>query len=67
MNVLYFLNVEGVHAFANGKTHREAWNWFNKMTKTHPHLSISHEIYGVQKGNWENIFVNFEPTNIGMS
>lgn len=24
MNVLYFRNVEGIHAFANDKTHREA-------------------------------------------
>ncbi|KAM3424173.1 hypothetical protein BST61_g11284 [Cercospora zeina] len=58
LQVCYFRNIEGLHAFAHSKHHREAWNWWNKTTKQYPHLSIFHETYHVPKGHYESIYIN---------
>ncbi|KAK4494879.1 hypothetical protein PRZ48_014235 [Zasmidium cellare] len=58
MQVCYFRNVEGLHAFAHSEHHREAWEWWNRSIKEVPHLSIWHETYHVPKGHWENIYIN---------
>lgn len=54
-----------MHRYAHSPLHREAWNWWNSITRTHPHLSISHEVYHAPKGCWENIYVNYHLTGIG--
>jgi hypothetical protein len=58
MNVGYFKNVEGLHAFAHSDYHMKAWKWWNANVKQWPHLSIWHETYHVPKGSWETIYVN---------
>ncbi|KAI5362866.1 hypothetical protein Slin15195_G102470 [Septoria linicola] len=58
MKVCYFRDVEGLHAFAHSKHHREAWNWWNKNVKNMPHISIWHETYHVPAGHYESIYVN---------
>ncbi len=58
MVVAYFRSIADAHAYAHGPLHRKAWDWWNSITKTHPHLSIMHELYEAPKGRWENIYVN---------
>ncbi|KAK8029880.1 hypothetical protein PG993_011171 [Apiospora rasikravindrae] len=65
MMLCYFRSAADAHAFAHGPLHREAWTWWYQITKSHPHLSIRHELYDVPPGNWENIFVNSHPTGLG--
>ncbi|KAK0725570.1 hypothetical protein B0H67DRAFT_570882 [Lasiosphaeris hirsuta] len=64
MVVTYFRSQEELHAFAHGPLHSKAWNWWNSIAKTHPYLSIMHEVYTMPKGHWENIFVNNHLTGI---
>jgi hypothetical protein len=65
MVVCYFRTLEDLHNFAHGPLHRKGWDWWNRMTKDHPHLSIMHEVYHAPKGHWENIFINNHLTGIG--
>ncbi|KAM6483564.1 hypothetical protein HDV62DRAFT_389749 [Trichoderma sp. SZMC 28011] len=65
MSVLYFRSVEDINRFAHAPLHREAWDWFVELSKTHKHLSIMHEVYSSPKKNWENIFINYNLTGIG--
>jgi len=67
MIICYFRSIRDLHDFAHGPTHRKAWDWWNSITKTHPYLSIMHEMYHSPKGHWENIFINNHPTGIGKS
>ncbi|KAK4445364.1 hypothetical protein QBC34DRAFT_413389 [Podospora aff. communis PSN243] len=64
MVVCYFRTLEDLHGFAHGPLHRKAWDWWNGITKAHPHLSIMHEVYHAPKGHWENIFINNHLTGI---
>ncbi|KAJ5986653.1 hypothetical protein N7451_011018 [Penicillium sp. IBT 35674x] len=64
MVATYFRTLEDVHAYAHSPLHREAWEWWNKITKSHPHLSIMHEVYQAPKNHWENIFINNHLTGI---
>ncbi|KAJ5554678.1 hypothetical protein N7513_004637 [Penicillium frequentans] len=64
MVATYFRTLEDVHAYAYSPLHREAWEWWNKITKSHPHLSIMHEVYQAPKNHWENIFINNHLTGI---
>jgi len=64
LEVAYFKSVEGLHAFAYSDMHRKGWDWWNKIVKTHPHLTIFHEVYHAPKGHWENIYVNSHPALI---
>ncbi|ODM23776.1 hypothetical protein SI65_01365 [Aspergillus cristatus] len=64
ITVCYFRSIEEMHRYAHSPLHREAWNWWNSITRTHPHLSISHEVYHAPKGCWENIYVNYHLTGI---
>ncbi|PTB41113.1 hypothetical protein M441DRAFT_58548 [Trichoderma asperellum CBS 433.97] len=64
MTCCYFRTVEDIHRFAHEPLHREAWDWWNNITATHPHLCIMHELYDAPKKGWENIFVNYHRTGI---
>lgn len=65
LHIMYWRNVEGVHAFAESDVHRVAWDYWNRTVKEHPYLSISHEIYHSNGGQHENIYGNAKPTLIG--
>ncbi|KAL4891426.1 hypothetical protein BDV59DRAFT_182636 [Aspergillus ambiguus] len=58
MVACYFRSLEAIHRYAHGPLHRDAWKWWNTITKVHPHLSIMHEVYHAPKGHWENIYIN---------
>ena len=66
-SVMYFRSVEHLHKFAHGKSHRAGWTWWDEMTKQGKvnEISISHEIYVVPKGGFENIYVNAELYDFG--
>ncbi|KAK7964108.1 hypothetical protein PG996_008200 [Apiospora saccharicola] len=66
MMMCYFRSVDGIHAFAHGPLHREAWTWWYDITKKYPHLSIQHELYNVPPGHWENIYVNAHPSGLAI-
>lgn len=67
MFATYFRTLEDVHAYAHGPLHREVWDWWNSITKSHPYLSIMHEVYQAPKNHWENIYINNHLTGIGGS
>ncbi|KAK0654794.1 hypothetical protein B0T16DRAFT_395685 [Cercophora newfieldiana] len=64
MVVCYFRTLDDLHGFAHGPLHRKGWGWWNKITKSHPYISIMHEVYHAPKGHWENIFINNHLTGI---
>ena len=66
MVACYFRTIEDLHAFAHGPLHRETWDWWNRVTKSYPHLSIMHEVYQSPKKHWENIYINSHPSGISM-
>lgn len=61
----YWRSIEDVHAYANGPVHREAWMWWEKNTKDLGHIGINHELFQADPKNWENVYLNFQPTGIG--
>lgn len=65
MTVFYFRDLASVHKFAHGEKHREGWDWWSKHAKEHPFLGLSHEAYEVPVGNWENIYINLQPSGFG--
>ncbi|OIW25409.1 hypothetical protein CONLIGDRAFT_92763 [Coniochaeta ligniaria NRRL 30616] len=67
MGVYYFRSVEGLHAFAHGKAHRDGWDWYNAWVKRtgYSHLGIFHETFLAAPGQWETIYVDMPPTLLG--
>lgn len=65
MTVSYWQSIEHLQAFALGETHRKGWDWWRKMVKEYPHIGLSHEVYGAQKGYWENMYENSVPIGMG--
>ena len=61
----YWRSMAHLQAFANGPAHRAGWDWFNRTIKTHPRLSMMHEVYVLPSGHWENIYKNFAPFSMG--
>ncbi|MCJ1401655.1 hypothetical protein MMC11_004872 [Xylographa trunciseda] len=61
----YWRSMAHLHAFARRPAHRAGWDWFNRMTQSHPHLGMMHEVYAMPKGHWENIHKNFTPFGMG--
>lgn len=64
MTISYWRSVDDIHRFAHAGIHSEAWKWWNKTVKQHPHVGIMHEIYSVPKQQWESIYVNYHPTQL---
>ena len=64
LQVAYFRNVEGLHAFAHSEYHMKGWDWWSRTSKQNTHLSIFHEIYHAGKGGWENIYANSHASGI---
>lgn len=63
--ISYWRSIEDLHAFAHGPIHRETWVWWEKTLKQHDFLGVNHEIYEADKGRWENVYLNFQPTGLG--
>lgn len=63
MLVFYFRDVEGLHRFAQGKVHRDAWDWTVKAA--HKHIGFFHETFCVPRKAYESIYVNMPPTLFG--
>lgn len=64
LSIMYFKSIDHVHQWAHSSVaHRAAWEWWDAEQKFGgvDHLSIAHEIYGVEKGKWETIYVNAKP------
>jgi len=64
LSIMYFKSIDHVHKWAHSSpAHRAAWEWWDAEQKAGrvDHLTIAHEIYGVEKGKWENIYVNAKP------
>ncbi len=57
--------MEDIHTYAHGPTYRVAWEWWYKMLKEMDDTGINHEIFLADKGQWESIYVNFQPTMLG--
>ncbi|KAF2098409.1 hypothetical protein NA57DRAFT_77201 [Rhizodiscina lignyota] len=64
MTMMWFRNADGLRRFAHSPIHIDAWNWWNKIVKKHPFLTIWHEVYDVPPGHWEAIYANAEPIGI---
>lgn len=65
VTISYWKDIEHLHAFAQGPTHRLGWDWWAAHNKAHPHIGIMHETYAVPKGSWENIYQNCHPIGMG--
>lgn len=65
VTISYWKDIEHLHAFALGPTHRLGWDWWAAQNKKYPHLGIMHETYAVPKGAWENIYQNCHPLGMG--
>ncbi|KAF2009059.1 hypothetical protein BU24DRAFT_497613 [Aaosphaeria arxii CBS 175.79] len=61
----YFRSVEDLHAFAQGKAHREAWTWWNRNAGKMPHLGVYHEIYDVPAKHWEAVYLQTPRLGLG--
>ena len=65
VSLSYWKDVESLHTFAQGPTHRAGWDWWNRTEKQLAHIGIMHEVYAAPKGHWENIYNNFKPFGMG--
>ncbi|KAK4978338.1 hypothetical protein LTR66_010641 [Elasticomyces elasticus] len=65
MVIAYFKNVDYLHKFAHGTSHREGWNWWNKTVEEHPYIGLMHEVYMITKHNWEVVNLNYHPAGLG--
>ena len=67
VTISYWKDIEHLHAFAQGPTHRLGWDWWAAQNKKYPHIGIMHETYAVPKGAWENVYQNCQPFGMGES
>ncbi|ETS62241.1 hypothetical protein PaG_03818 [Moesziomyces aphidis] len=65
LSIGYFRSVEDIHALAHHAVHRAPWKWWNESLKELDHITLTHEIFSVEAGGWENIFLNSKPTQLG--
>lgn len=63
--VSYWRSLDDVPAYANGPLHKEALKWWDSTIKQHGHIGFMHEIFEADKGHWENVYINFQPTGLG--
>ncbi|KAL8713054.1 MAG: hypothetical protein Q9220_002914 [cf. Caloplaca sp. 1 TL-2023] len=65
--ISYWRDIESLHAVAFGPAHRAAWDWWNSMSKKHPHIGLFHEVYVVPKGQWTTGYLNFPRFGMGQT
>lgn len=61
----YFRSVEDIHALAHHAVHAAAWSYWTKHRTGMPYITLTHEIFAAQPGQWEAIFLNSKPTCLG--
>ena len=67
LTLMYFKSLADVHRYAESPLHRKAWDWYNRFARQHSHLGIMHELYEVDAGKWENVYVNMSPNGFGVT
>ena len=67
LNIFYFRSVAGVHAFAHSQSHRAIWRWWEEQEKSGrvDHIGLYHELYGVEDGMIDTIYLRCCPTGLG--
>lgn len=65
--ISYWRSLGDVHRYAHGETHRDAWRWWEKTIKSHNYIGFMHEVYEADKGMWEGVYINFQPTLAGVT
>jgi len=63
--ISYWRSINAVHAYAHGPLHREAWKWWESTIKKHNAIGFMHEVFEADKGQWEAVYINFQPTALG--
>jgi hypothetical protein len=63
--ISYWRSLDDVHRFAHGPTHREAWRWWDATLMEHNHIGFMHEVFEADRGMWESVYINFQPTLLG--
>lgn len=63
--ISYWESIEDLWSFAHSGLHRKAWQWWEETIKENNAVGINHEIFEADAHNWENIYVNFQPTMMG--
>jgi hypothetical protein len=63
--ISYWRSINAVHAYAHGPLHRKAWNWWESTIKKHNAIGFMHEVFEADKGQWEAVYINFQPTTLG--
>lgn len=61
----YWRTADDVLKFAAGPTHKETWAWWDAHAPELKHIGISHEIFQADRGMYENVYHNFQPTRLG--
>ncbi|OAA75514.1 hypothetical protein LEL_07502 [Akanthomyces lecanii RCEF 1005] len=61
--IIYFKDVQSLHAFAHEDMHREAWEWF--AAQRFPHLGVFHETFLVPRKSYECVYLNCKPLLMG--
>lgn len=67
VTISHWKDIEHLHTFACGPTHRLGWDWWAGQHNKYPQIGIMHETYAVPKGAWENIYQNCHPIGMGES
>lgn len=63
--ISYWRSLTDVHRYAHGPTHKEAWKWWDSTIKSHNYIGFMHEVFEADKGKWESVYINFQPTLAG--
>ena len=65
MAISYWRSLEDVQAYAHGPLHSKAWQWWDRTIQQHDHIGFMHEVYEADRGHWENVYINFQPVDLG--
>jgi hypothetical protein len=65
--ISYWRSLEEVHRYAHGPSHRAAWKWWESTLKQHNYIGFMHEVFEADKGMWEGVYINFQPTLLGQT
>lgn len=63
--ISYWRSLEDVHRYAHGPTHMIAWKWWDATIKQHNYIGFMHEVYEADRGMYESVYLNFQPTLAG--
>lgn len=63
--ISYWRSLADVHRYAHGPIHTEAWKWWDSTIKSHNYIGFMHEVYEADRGMYESVYLNFQPTLAG--